>query len=160
MKKSIITLTTLCLVSVFLFTGCSRNISSGVYDDDEALVAVKTYEGKVINVQSVKVTSKSGMGENTTGLLAGGALGALAGSHMGNGGGIATLAGASLGTIGGSFAEQGIKGSQTAMQYTVRLKNKELMTVTQGPEPLIQKGQKVLVQINDKGRSRISPLSE
>jgi outer membrane lipoprotein SlyB len=149
----------LCLATMVLFTACSRNISSGAYDDDEAMTAVQTYEGKIINARSVTVSGKSGMTDNPVGLLGGGALGAVAGSHMGNGGGIATLAGAAIGAIAGSFAEKGIKGSQTGMEYTVKLTNGQLKTITQGPEPLLQKGQKVLVQIASSGKSRVVALS-
>jgi outer membrane lipoprotein SlyB len=149
----------LFLVTMFLVTGCSRNISSGAYDEDEAMTAVQTYEGKIINARTITVSGKSGMTDNPVGLIGGGAVGALAGSHMGNGGGIATLAGAAIGAIAGSFAEKGIKGSQTGMEYTVKLTNGQLKTITQGPEPLLHKGQKVLVQISASGKSRVVALS-
>lgn len=150
----------LSLVALFAFTACTRDIS-GDYSESEAMTPQKVVEGKVINIRHVKVKGNENLTENTGGLLGGGLVGGLIGSQFGKGSGsvIGTLAGAAIGAAGGAAAQRALT-KQDGVEYAVRTKNGEIYTVTQGPEPVIVKGQKVLVQLYSKGRSRVIPLSK
>lgn len=149
----------LSFIAIFAFTACTRDIS-GDYSESEAMTPQKVVEGKVINVRHVKVKGNENLTDNTAGLLAGGLGGGLIGSQFGNGNGnlIGTLAGAAIGAAGGAAAQRALT-KQAGVEYAVKTKTGEIYTITQGPEPVIQKGQTVLVQLYSHGRSRVIPLS-
>ena len=97
--------------------------------------------------------SGSGLG---VGSITGGALGAIAGSQVGQGNGslAAGIGGALLGGIAGNQVQKGLS-TQTGVEYVLRLRNKSLISVVQGPTPSFNRGQHVLVQYSAGGRARI-----
>lgn len=148
----------LIAVSVVTLHGCARDISSSNYTEANVGDVSTTYRGIIIASREVNVTGGDSLSDNTTGILGGGALGALAGSQIGKGrGAVAGAVGLGLlGATAGAFAEKELK-SQTGMEYTVELKNGKIKTVVQGPEPRLSTGQRVLLQVNPGGRSRVVP---
>jgi outer membrane lipoprotein SlyB len=127
-----------------------------VYDSKNFGQAVSTYPGTVKSVREVTVGNEKGLQDNTTGILGGGAAGALIGATIGHGGGrvVAGVAGGLLGATGGAFFEQKLK-TEKALEYTVELDNGQIKTVVQGMKPRLFEGQKVFLMTSDKGRSRV-----
>lgn len=154
MKLRIVLLCSLALV----VSGCARNIDSGTYTASHVGEASRSFRGVITHVRPVVVEGSENLQDNTLGIVAGGAGGALAGSAFGGGRGqIATaLLGAAAGATAGAFAEKALK-KQNALEYTVELEGGELRTVVQGPKPAMSVGQPVLLMVSHGGRSRITP---
>ena len=146
----------LVLVGVSLFSGCSRETSSDVYDNQHFGEAATTYSGTVMQMRQVTVKNGEGWQDNSTGMFGGGLAGALLGSTIGHGDGavLATVAGGLAGATGGAAFEEHMK-TQKAIEYIVQLDNGELKTIVQAAEPAMHTGEKVYVMISREGRSRI-----
>jgi outer membrane lipoprotein SlyB len=154
MKKLI----ALALSSLLLLTNCAKNISSSEYSEDEVGSVKYTYKGVVISARAVKVQGGDSLEDNKVGLIGGGLAGGLLGSQVGRGSGnvVGAVLGAAAGALGGSLAEKGLK-SQEGMEYSVELKDGRVMTIVQGRDNPLSVGQRVLVMVGSKGRSRIVP---
>jgi outer membrane lipoprotein SlyB len=96
--------------------------------------------------------------DNMLGMAAGGVLGGVGGSMIGGGRGntLATVGGAAGGAALGALAQRALS-EQEAMEYSVKLTNGQIMSVTQGADSPLQVGQRVLVQVSHQGRSRVVP---
>lgn len=139
-------------------TACAPQVSSRVYSSRHVGEASATYPGVVVSVQEVFVEESDRMEDHPTGVLAGGLLGAGAGSMVGKGKGnfLTTAGGAVAGAIAGSFVEKKLK-EQTAFEYVVQLDSGSHVTIVQGgPEPL-EVGAPVFVLMGHRGRSRLIP---
>ena len=148
----------LVAASVASLHGCARDISSSSYSEGNVGDVSTTYRGIIVAAREVNVTGSDNLSDNTTGIVGGGALGALAGSQIGKGRG--SVAGAvgigALGAVAGALAEKELK-KQQGMEYTVELQNGKIKTIVQGMEPRFQSGQRVLLMVNPNGRSRVVP---
>lgn len=154
MKKLVIA----CLSSLLLLSNCAKNISSSEYAEDDVGSVKHTYKGVIISARPVKVKAGDSLEESKSGLLGGGLAGGLLGSQMGQGRGqvVGLVLGAAAGAVGGSLLEKGLK-SQDGMEYTVEVTDGRILTLVQGTDNPLSVGQRVLVMIGSKGRSRIIP---
>ena len=146
------------LSSVVLLSGCGRQISSNVYKAGAVGETSFTYQGVIVNARHVQVSEGEKLSDNTAGIGMGALAGGLLGTQIGGGTGqiAATAGGAILGGIAGAYAEKALS-DQTGMEYTVQLTNGQMLTVVQGPDPIYQAGQRVMVISSNDGRSRIVP---
>ncbi|MCH1430694.1 MAG: hypothetical protein L7U87_08080 [Chlamydiales bacterium] len=156
MKKSIIqTIAALCIACVSL-SSCSSEISANTYSDMHVGETSTTYMGVILSAREVTVAGNDKLDHNGAGQSAGMVAGGLAGSGMGsgNGNGAAIIGGALLGTIAGAYAEKHLK-KQKGIEYVIKLDSGELKTIVQGAGEMIAVGQKVLLMVSEKGRSRV-----
>jgi outer membrane lipoprotein SlyB len=144
----------LATLGLLTLVGCAPSLSPDVYTTSNAGQIHRVVKGVVISTRVVSVSdSGTGMG---VGAVTGGALGAIAGSQIGQGTGslAAGIGGALLGGIAGNHTQKGLT-RQTGVEYVIRLHNKSLISVVQGPTPTFNRGQHVLVQYGAEGRSRV-----
>lgn len=145
MKTRILSLAT----ALFLLAGCAQNISPDTYSVGGTGKVSKTVPGVIVGARAVSVA-----GTNKTGRTVGAAAGAAAGSAIGGGTRshiLGAIGGALIGGIAGGVAEEGIT-AQGAIEYIVETDNGELVTLTQGPDPAFQKGDRVLILYGSKAR--------
>jgi outer membrane lipoprotein SlyB len=144
-----------CFVAcVLLVSGCSNDYSGNTYDGRAVGEVSRTDIGTIISMRRVSIKPDSG--DLGAGALLGGTAGALAGSMFGRGGG--KLLGAGVGAIAGGVAGNAIQNrSQDGFEYTIKLENGTIITISQGTTPALSVGQNVLVINSNKGRSRVVP---
>ena len=137
-------------------TACAPQVSSRAYTSRHVGEASQTYPGVIVSVQEVAVEGSDRLEENSTGVLAGGLLGAGAGSMVGKGKGnfLTTAGGAVAGAIAGSFVEKKLK-EQTAFEYVVQLDSGSYVTIVQGDAEPLDVGAPVFVLMGHRGRSRL-----
>lgn len=142
--------------SSFVFTGCTRDISSSSYTESDVGEVSETLEGTVLKVRPVKVKGSDKLSGNTAGLATGAIAGGLLGYQFGKGKGnlAATGAGALLGAAAGAYAQDALT-TQEGLEYTVKLTDGRLKTVVQGKDNAIAPGQRVLLYVYNSGRSRV-----
>jgi len=142
------------ILSLFLLTGCVRNLSPDLYSSIGVGEAALTYSGRVKSVRLVTVREP----QNGAGAVAGGIIGAHAGSAVGRGSGSgwSGLAGAIAGAVAGAGVERNIT-RQKALEYVVQLDDGRMMTVVQGVgrERQLDVGQRAYVMERCCGRSRV-----
>lgn len=158
-----------------ILSGCARDLSSNVYTADSTLSL--TLEGQVISVRPiiVKNSDKAGVG---TGGVGGAAVGGAAGASVGSGSGnvAAAVGGAVAGALIGAVAENQL-GQADGYEYIVKVDTSNLkddyyegsgamrsaissattnglVTIVQGTDIMLNKGDAVYVIFSDK-RSRI-----
>ncbi len=139
--KKIFTLLPLLLISLVL-VGCSPNLSSNTLNAGEVGTVNRTASGVILSKRAVQIDNNSRVG----GLVGTGG-GALAGSLISQNptARIAgALGGAVLGGVIGNSLDQSIH-SQIGYEYVIRLKNHNVITVTQTQDTNLFVGQKVLV---------------
>lgn len=170
------------LLASMTLSNCARDLSSNVYTDDATQSF--TLEGQVLSIRKVAVKTSDRLSDNSGGMLAGGAMGAALGStagHSGNAsaGAIGIVGGAIVGGLAGAAIE-GKLGESEGYEYVIKINSSKikgdqyydgsaamrsaissaissgLMTVVQGTDVLLQKGQKVYVIVSSK-RTRIIP---
>ena len=133
--------------------GCTTSKSGDVYSRDEALREQSVRRATVESVRPVALQgTRSGVGA-----VAGGAVGGIAGSSVGEGK-TAALGGV-LGALGGGIAGQALEEGATrknAVEITVRLENGELRAVVQEDKERFVTGQKVRL-LTQNGVTRVSP---
>lgn len=156
--KSVIALS-LVIPSLLVMTGCARNIGASNYASAGVGEAMTSYAGVIASKRQVVVHGEDKLQDNTLGLLGGGAAGLVLGSTVGSGNGsiLAAVGGAAAGAAAGAFAQQEL-AKQDAFEYTVQLDNGQLKTVVQGLDVNVQPGQRVILHISHRGRSRIVPF--
>ncbi len=144
------------LIASTLVTGCAQDISSNTYSAASVGEAAYTYRGVITNVRVVTVKHSETLEGNQTGMLLGAVAGGFLGNQVGGGKGrtAATVGGAVLGAAAGAGAEQKLK-TQQAYEYTVRTNEGQNLTVVQGLDSSFAIGQKVMVIVSHKGRSRV-----
>ena len=118
----------------------------------------KAYKCTIISKEVVQVE-----GSAESGQLQGSIVGALAGAALGAGeSSDAAVAGAILGGVGGSAIGGTLskKTTRTAIQYTIECDNLDepLMSIIQGVEPLMNVGDKAILNIYNSGESTLKPL--
>lgn len=141
------------ILGASLLAGCSKDYSGDTYESRSVGEVSRTDKGVVTSMRKIKIESEEGPG---AGALLGGVGGALAGSMFGKGGG--KVLGAAAGAVLGGVAGNAIQNrSKDGYEYAVKLDNGSTVTVTQGVDPKISVGQRVLVVNSNKGRSRVVP---
>jgi len=154
--QKFITLTLLGLSTVAM-VACAPRIGGNDYSVQGAGEASRTIRGTVVALRSVNISAQK---ENQPGVgaLAGAVAGGVIGTQFGGGRGrIATTGlGALAGAGAGHFAER-LMTDQEGIEYQVQADNGELLTIAQGKDPMMSVGQRVLVIMSHKDRSRIVP---
>jgi len=165
------------VTAMSLLSGCARDLSSDMYTSDSTLSL--TLEGVIVAARPVKVKESDKLANNGTGILAGGAMGAVAGSTVGGG-----ASGTAAGMIGGAVvgglvggAIQGKLGESKGYEYIVKVDSSKLkdtyfdgnaamrnavstarvgglITVVQGTDVILREGQKVYVTYSEN-RTRV-----
>jgi outer membrane lipoprotein SlyB len=141
----------LCLIGVALLLGaCTRNISPDTYSVGSVGMATRTIRATIISVRDVKIEgNRTGIGAGagaTGGAVAGSAIGGNARGNI-----LGAIGGAVAGGIAGAAIEEGTT-RQTGLEYVVETETDHLLTVVQGPEPRLSKGEKVLVMYGNPTR--------
>jgi outer membrane lipoprotein SlyB len=150
MGKGIVVVSAAALAAL---AGCTASKSGDVYQRDEALREQSVRRGTVESVRPVTLQgTRSGVGA-----VAGGAVGGIAGSSVGEGK-TSAVAGV-LGALGGGLAGQALEEGATrksAVEITVRLENGEQRAVVQDDKERFVAGQKVRL-LTQNGVTRVSP---
>lgn len=149
MKLNVLLPAVVVLMAGFL-TACTPDISAGSYNTGQVGQASRTESGTIIAARPVNVAN-SGIGLGTIG---GALIGGVAGSAIGGGtrmNVLGALGGAAAGGALGNYAE-GKMTSQTGMQYTIKLANRSVVTITQGMDPILNVGQHVYVIFGNPAR--------
>jgi len=134
--------TILAVALICLLAGCAATPrSASVYQGRQAQNEQSVRMGMVESVREVSIVTDRDSG---TGVLAGAALGGLAGSNVGGGKGkvAATILGAVAGGLIGQHAEANMK-ERRGVEITVRLDNSELLAITQEADELFRPGERV-----------------
>jgi outer membrane lipoprotein SlyB len=156
MKFKVLLLVGLATLSSGFLTACTPDISAGSYSTGQIGQAANTGRGTIIAATPIKVSSRGVGSESALGVgsIAGGLAGAAGGSAIGGGtrmNVIGGVGGAVLGGLIGNYAEQKLT-TQTGMQYTVKLRNGQVITVSQGLNPILGVGQRVFVIFSNPAR--------
>lgn len=145
-------LITLFALFAFLLTSCTQNISPNNYNASYVGEANRVVKGTIVHVRSVQVSGNTGVG-TVAGGVAGGAAGSLiGGSTQANI--IGAVGGALAGGLLGNYAEQQINRQQ-AIEYVIKTRKGNLISVVQGPQSNLYVGQHVLVILG--ARARVIP---
>lgn len=118
-----------CIIAtVFVLTGCAREMSSNVYTSSST--SGKVLEGRVLSARPVTIKEADKLQDNTMGMLGGGILGAVAGSAVGKGTGqgLAAVGAGILGAAAGAYAQDKL-GTQQGMEYVVRIDKKYISSI-------------------------------
>lgn len=139
---------------VFTLAGCTPSISPdtyGAYNGNQVCPVVK---GVVKSVRMVKMEGTS----SGVGTFGGAAAGAIAGSAIGGGRGslLAALGGGLLGAGIGNVAEKRLT-CQNGLEYVIRTRDGQLVSIVQGLNPQFQPGQHVMIMYGQKSRVVIDP---
>ena len=136
-----------------ILAGCASSKSGDVYSRDEAQREQTVRLATVESVRPVKIEGT----RTPIGAVAGGAVGGIAGSGVGQGRGsdIAAVLGALGGGIAGQALEEGAT-RKNGVEITVRLENGELRAVVQEEKERFVAGQKVRL-LTQNGVTRVSP---
>lgn len=161
--------------------GCGRDLSANTYTSDATLNVV--LKGKVIAKRDVKVKENEKLGDNTTGAIAGGAVGGLAAANASDNAAV-VVGGAIVGGLAGALTESAL-GTSKGVEYIVEVDRSTLqdnyyegsrmirnalaairttgiVTIIQAKEgkdePVISEGQNVRVILSEK-RTRIIPAN-
>ncbi|MCL4678843.1 MAG: hypothetical protein KJ017_09660 [Alphaproteobacteria bacterium] len=136
----------LALLICLLFLNACETPSQNVYDFREAGRSVIVEFGTVVDVRPIKIKGQNTGAGAATGALAGGALGSQLGSGDGQIAGAA--AGIIAGAVAGAVAEQQMQDKE-GRDFTVVTEKGKTITIAQyfkKDEPIIQKGERVMVQ--------------
>jgi outer membrane lipoprotein SlyB len=141
------------LTALALLAGCASSKRGDVYSRDEAR---REQTVRLATIESVRPVQLEGT-RSPIGTVAGGAIGGIAGSGIGQGRG--SSAAAVLGAVGGGLAgaaiEEGVTRKQ-GVEITVRLENGELRAIVQEESDKFVAGQKVRL-LTSGGVTRVSP---
>ena len=144
----------MCVCLGVILAGCSNDYSGNSYDGAAVGEVSKTDLGTIVSMRKIQI--KPDPKDLGAGALLGGAGGALLGSAFG--GGNAKYLTAAVGGVAGGVAGNAIQNrSVDGFEYSVKLENGSVVTVTQGVEPRLSVGQTVRVINSTKGRSRVVP---
>jgi len=158
----------IAIATTTALSGCVQT-SPNVYDPYSVGQAAYTETGVVTASRQVEIASAGGTGIGATvGALAGGIAGSQIGPSRRNrfgrryrrGGAVSALGalgGALVGGLIGAAIERDVT-REIATEYVVKLDDGTLITVVQGSQS-IGLGQRVFVQIPDRGRARIVPAA-
>ncbi|MEI8296187.1 MAG: glycine zipper 2TM domain-containing protein [Alphaproteobacteria bacterium] len=139
-------------------SACAPKIGGNDYSVRGAGEVSETVKGTIISMHVVNISAKTAENQSGpgAGALIGGLTGGVLGSQVGKGRGPAVIgvAGALGGAALGHYAE-GKLTEQEGFEYQIQLDSGGIVTVTQGAEPRLAVGQKVLVIKSNRDRSRV-----
>lgn len=145
---------TTCLAAAAIatvLTGC-EGLGSSSYTREQARREQTVRMGYVESLREVKLEgTRSGAGP-----VAGAAVGGIAGSQVGQGGGstAAAIIGALVGGFAGHAAEQGLT-ARRGVEVTVKLDNGQLIAITQEADETFRPGDRVRI-LSDGATSRVT----
>jgi outer membrane lipoprotein SlyB len=145
------------VVAATLLTGCAGNFGGNDYSARGVGEISQTLKGVIVDARSVTIKSND-QSQFGAGAGIGGIAGALLGSTIGQGNG--RLVGGTLGALAGAGAghlAQGAMTKQEGIEYQVQLNSGETISLTQGAEPRLSVGQRVLVIKSGRDHSRVVP---
>lgn len=156
--KKIVGLSMIVIAASSALTGCAPRIGGNHYSVAGTGEMSETFPGVIISKQIVTIGANRPEQENEPGLgaaVGGIAAGAAAGQAIGKGSGSlwAAGAGALVGGVAGHFAERALT-DQEGFLYTVRLDSGKVISMSQGAEPNMSVGQRVLVITPSKPSGR------
>tara|TARA_R110002095_G_C4228722_1_gene237790 strand:- start:513 stop:1004 length:492 start_codon:yes stop_codon:yes gene_type:complete len=161
MKQNLKNMITVSLVvpSLLMMTGCGRNIGASNYASAGVGESMTSYAGVIASKRQVLVQEGDKLQDNVIGGVAGGVAGGFLGNTLGGGRGntLATVGGVAAGALAGAYAQKELS-KQEAFEYTIQLDNGQLKTVVQGLDVNLHPGQRVILHVSYKGRSRIVPF--
>lgn len=141
--------------TALVMSGCANpNASASTYTYGQAQTEQVVREGTVKAVRPIVIQQERSSG---AGLIAGGALGGVAGSAVGDGTGrtLAIVGGALLGALAGEKIEEAATKTN-GIEITVRLDNGETRVIAQAADVALTVGQRVQV-ISGAGPTRVVP---
>ena len=144
------------LVGVTFISGCAQpSASSNVYTYSQAQREQVVRVGTVTGVRPIVIKNDATTG---AGMVAGGALGGVAGNSVGGGNGrtLAIVGGAILGALAGNAVEDQT-GRRDGLEITVRLDNGEMRVIAQEGDIPIVVGQRVQL-VSGAGPTRVTPM--
>ncbi len=144
------------LVGVTFISGCAQpSASSNVYTYSQAQREQVVRVGTVTGVRPIVIKNDATTG---AGMVAGGALGGVAGNSVGGGNGrtLAIVGGAILGALAGNAVEDQT-GRRDGLEITVRLDNGEMRVIAQEGDIPIVVGQRVQL-VSGAGPRRVTPM--
>lgn len=157
--KKIITISVLTATALSV-TGCAPRIGASDYSIRGAGEVSNTERGVIVNARPVNISASSTAQDNQPGV--GAAIGAVTGLAAGNqfgrgrGNAVATGVGAIAGGVAGHLIGQKLTDQQ-GFEYQVQLDSGRLVTISQGAEPAMRPGQRVLVISSNRDRGRVVP---
>ena len=144
------------LVGVTFISGCAQpSASSNVYTYSQAQREQVVRVGTVTGVRPIVIKNDATTG---AGMVAGGALGGVAGNSVGGGNGrtLAIVGGAILGALAGNAVEDQT-GRRDGLEITVRLDNGEMRVIALAGDIPIVVGQRVQL-VSGAGPTRVTPM--
>ena len=144
------------LAGVTFISGCAQpSASSNVYTYSQAQREQVVRVGTVTGVRPIVIKNDATTG---AGMVAGGALGGVAGNSVGGGNGrtLAIVGGAILGALAGNAVEDQA-GRTDGLEITVRLDNGEMRVIAQAGDIPIVVGQRVQL-VSGAGPTRVTPM--
>lgn len=138
--------TSLVILSLAALAGCVTTPPSGsVYSAYQAQTEQVVRTGTVESVRNIIIANP----ESGVGTMGGAALGGLAGSQVGHGGGSAAVG--IVGAIAGGLIGQRVEANanqRPGFEITVRLDSGELRAITQAADELFRPGERVRLLSN------------
>ncbi|MCD6055395.1 MAG: pcp [Gammaproteobacteria bacterium] len=136
--------------SFLLLTGCMSSTNPDTYNANDAGMAAIVQHGIITDIRAVKLEGSK------VGGPVGAAAGGIGGSYIGGDtrtSMLGALGGAVIGGVAGHYAGQAMT-SRDGLQYIIQTTNKKTIAVVQGKEPVLFKGQHVLI-LTDKNKTRV-----
>lgn len=150
---------TVVLLSFFVVS-CARDFGSRSYVATEVGDVSETYAGTILSVTFVTLKEKNRLVDNKTGATVGLLGGAVLGNTIGRGKGrnVTTVLGGLAGAAAGAAIEDNLS-TQQGVQYVVKLDDGRILTVVQGTDIVLNKGQRAYVTYprSDRTRARVFP---
>ncbi|RZI45885.1 glycine zipper 2TM domain-containing protein [Candidatus Finniella inopinata] len=146
------------IASALLSTGCAPKLGGNDYSVKGAGEISQTQKGVIVAARPVMINAQDAS-QPGAGSVIGGLSGALLGSQIGGGkeGRVVTGVLGGLAGAGAGHLIQGKVTEQEGVEYQVQLDRGDVITLTQGAEPKMSAGQRVLVVQSNRDRSRIVP---
>lgn len=140
-----------------LSTGCTPKLGGNDYSVKGAGEISQTLKGVIVSARPVMINAQDSS-QPGIGAAVGGLSGALLGSQIGGGKGrVVTGVLGGLAGAGAGHLIQGKATEQEGMEYQVQLDRGDIITLTQGADPKMSAGQRVLVIQSNRDRSRVVP---
>jgi outer membrane lipoprotein SlyB len=150
--KTTILVTMIAAVAAGALASCATRESANVYNKHEAQREQTVRFGTVDSVRQVQIQGN----RSAAGPIAGGAVGGIAGSSIGQG--KTGAVGAVLGAVGGGVAGGAIEEAATrkdALEITVKLDNGDLRAIVQEADEVFKPGERVRL-LNSGGVTRVT----
>lgn len=146
-----------CCIALSL-SACAPHLGGNDYEASAVGEISSTLQGTIIATRVVKLR-RDNAHQPGVGTAAGAVTGAIAGSTIGGGHKMPLVSGALGGLLGGAagHAIENKLTEQNGIEYHIKLNTGEIITLTQGLEPKLSVGQKILVIKSNRNRSRIVP---